>query len=450
MADSQSKQRSLLRSYGKSIVEILGREPVHPFPARMAPGIALDVLSDAEKPLRVLDPMMGSGTVLTVARAKGHYAIGFDIDPLAVLIARVWTTAIDPDEVRDKAAEVVARARAIFASLPTRYAYPQQADRDTRRFVAYWFDDYARRQLASLSIVIGRVRDDHVRDALWCAFSRLIITKQAGASLAMDLAHSRPHKVFHRAPLKPIRKFLVAVERVVGNCIDKGSEGRGPVARTCEGDARDLPLTENSADLVLTSPPYLNAIDYLRCSKFSLIWMGHRVGELQRTRAECVGTEARDQSAEDDSDVRSILQELQLPPTLPDRIAAFLRRYVYDMKLALREAGRVLAPGGRAVYVVGENTVRGAFIRNSLIVSGVAELAGLSLQGQHVRSLPPNRRYLPPPLVKKRPLGLDVRMGREVVLTFAKPPAKANNSGRRHAPSLVGPGGASTTRLADQ
>ena len=423
MADSPSKKRSPLRSYGKSIVEILGREPVHPFPARMAPGIALDVLSDAEKPLRVLDPMMGSGTVLAVARARGHHAIGVDIDPLAVLISRVWTTAMDADEVRDKAAEVLVRARAAFASLTTRDAYPQRADRDTRRFVAYWFDDYSRRQLASLASAIGRVRDDHVREALWCAFSRLIITKQAGASLAMDLAHSRPHKVFDRAPLKPFRKFLGAVERVVGNCIDSGSEGTGPTARTCQGDARNLPLSDCAADLVLTSPPYLNAIDYVRCSKFSLVWMGHGVGELRQTRAECVGAEARDPAAEADADVRSILHELKLPSELPASIAAFLRHYVYDMKLAVREAARVLAPGGRAVYVVGENTVRGTFIRNSVIVSAVAELAGLSLQGRHVRSLPPNRRYLPPPLAKKRPLGLDARMGREVVLAFAKPAA---------------------------
>lgn len=423
MADALSRHRSPPRSYGKTIAEILGREPVHPFPARMAPGIALDVLSHAEKPLRVLDPMMGSGTVLAVARSKGHLAIGVDIDPLAVLISRVWTTALDPEEIRDKAAEVLERARAVFAALPTRDAYPQRADRATRRFVAYWFDDYARRQLASLATAIGRVRDDHVRDVLWCSFSRLVITKQAGASLAMDLAHSRPHKVFDRAPIKPFRKFLAAVERVVLNCIDSGSAGRGPATRTNEGDARNLPLSDAAADLILTSPPYLNAIDYVRCSKFSLVWMGHTVGQLRQTRAECVGAEASDPTAEEDKDVAAIILELQLPSPLPGTIAAFLRRYIYDMKLAVREAARVLAPGGRAVYVVGENTIRGAFIRNSLIVSGVAELAGLTLEGRQVRALPRNRRYLPPPLAKKNPLGLDARMGREVVLAFRKPAA---------------------------
>ena len=83
----------------KTIYEALGREPVHPFPARMAPGIALGVMSDMEESL-VLDPMMGSGTVLAMARAQGHRGIGFDIDPLAVLISKVWTTAFDPQEIR--------------------------------------------------------------------------------------------------------------------------------------------------------------------------------------------------------------------------------------------------------------------------------------------------------------------------------------------------------------
>jgi hypothetical protein len=47
----------------------------------------------------------------------------------------------------------------------------------------------------------ARVHDEATRDVLWCGFSRLIITKSAGASLAMDLSHSRPHKEFTRAPV---------------------------------------------------------------------------------------------------------------------------------------------------------------------------------------------------------------------------------------------------------
>src|SRR5437870_2681800 len=115
----ESRVESMMRSHKKTIFEAVGRGPVHPFPARMAPGIALDVLAKVKRPLRVLDPMMGSGTVLAVARSKGHRAIGVDIDPLAVLISRVWTTAIDVEHVRVKAIDVLGRSRGAFAKLPT-------------------------------------------------------------------------------------------------------------------------------------------------------------------------------------------------------------------------------------------------------------------------------------------------------------------------------------------
>ena len=67
-------ERIVSRAYKKTIYETLGRDPVHPFPARMAPGIALDIIAAETKSIRVLDPMMGSGTVLAVARSCGHAA----------------------------------------------------------------------------------------------------------------------------------------------------------------------------------------------------------------------------------------------------------------------------------------------------------------------------------------------------------------------------------------
>src|SRR5437868_4967490 len=104
----------MLKSHKKTILETLGRNPIHPFPARMAPGIALEALGGSRVPLRILDPMAGSGTVLAVARAKGHRAIGVDLDPLAVLLAGVWTRTVDADRVTDKAVEVLRRAKAAF------------------------------------------------------------------------------------------------------------------------------------------------------------------------------------------------------------------------------------------------------------------------------------------------------------------------------------------------
>lgn len=410
----------MTKSYKKTIYETLGRHPVHPFPARMAPGIALDIIEAEPESIRILDPMMGSGTVLAVARARGHKAIGVDIDPLAVLLARVWTTAVDTRAVEDKSTHVLSRAKEDFPSRRVGNAYPSLADEETRRFIRYWFDEYARRQLACLSDAIHRVRQDAVRDALWCAFSRLIITKQAGASLAMDLSHSRPHKMFERAPVKPFHKFLSAVDSVLKNCISTDQQNRGPATSVHEGDARKLAVESNSVDLILTSPPYLNAIDYIRCSKFSLVWMGYNVSELGGIRTASVGSEAGSADARDNSFVREVITGLKLRPQLASRHESVLAHYVDDMHQAVKEAARVLVPGGKAVYVMGENTIRGTYIPNSQIISAVAEASGLKADGRQSRALPANRRYLPPPSKSKSAAALDARMRREVILSFSK------------------------------
>ena len=400
------------------------RRQVHPFPARMAPGLVLDLMKGQGKSLRVLDPMAGSGTVLAVARDSGHTATGLDADPLAVLIAGVWTTPVSHRSLRRSAARVLEEARLECEERGTIDACPRNADAETMRFARFWFDPTARRQLASLSAAIRRVRSRAVRNALWCAFSRLVITKQAGASLAMDLAHSRPHKAFDRAPALPFTRFESAVERVAAGCVDLADGGGGVAADVRLGDARRTGMPDGSADMVITSPPYLNAIDYMRCSKFSLVWMGHTVKDLRSIRSAAIGTEVG--MYERAGDAERIVSKMGLGNRLPSRARAILTRYVHDMGLVVGETARVLAGGGTAAYVMGENTVRGTFVRNSRIVEMLAAASGLKVVSRRSRCLPPSSRYLPPPPPQSspprpsRPGSLDGRMRREVVIEMRR------------------------------
>lgn len=402
----------------RTIREALGRDPVHPFPARMAPSIVFrSIATNARRRLRVLDPMMGSGTVLAIARKKGHAAVGFDVDPLAAMIARVWTTPISTKKLTKAAMRVLSKATKLSISLTHNDTCPRGCDKATRKFIKYWFDLESRRQLTALSTTILRIRDIKVREALLCAFSRLIIAKSSGASLARDLAHSRPHKFYDLAPVRPFDNFMSAVTHVARNSISRSSTRKGPRASARIGDARRLTLRANSVDLALTSPPYLNAIDYIRCSKFSLVWMGFGVDQLSQVRRVSVGSEVGKQL--DDSS-RAVMRRLKLKRKLPTRHSAILARFIGDMQTSLSEVARVLVPGGKAIYVVGENTVRGVYIRNSVIVSEAARAAGLRLTKKSSRRLPRNRRYLPPP-VRKDAKEFDSRMGREVILVFRKP-----------------------------
>ena len=401
-----------------TIKQILGRGAVHPFPARMAPTIALDALRGTKGEQRVLDPMCGSGTVVAVARANGHRAVGVDCDPLAVLNARVWTTPVKPGTVSQRAADVLERAKALKGQTPARDSYPCD-DPETRRFLRYWFDSGARRELWALSLCISRVRNQKLRDVLWCAFSRMIIAKQSGVSLAMDLSHSRPHKVYTVAPQRPFGSFLEAVAATLANVLVRGTRGVGPAAKIVEGDNRQLMFQRDSFDLVITSPPYLNAIDYLRCSKFSLVWMGHSIEKIRAIRTGSVGAERGIDVGALPCKLREVVNGMTGAEKLARRHARMLARYVSDMSNSVAEVKRVLRPGGRAVYVVGNNQMGEVFVRNSDAVKAVAAVSDLRLQAEYSRDLPPNRRYLPPPSLKDSGSKLQARMRAEVVLTFS-------------------------------
>lgn len=401
-----------------TILSAVGRGPVHPFPARMAATVALDAISHARTPLRVLDPMMGSGTVLAVARSKGHFASGVDIDPLAVLIARVWTTAVDKETARASARTILKKAQTVFTQTASKSAYPSDADHETKVFLRYWFDTSSRRQLAALAKQIRSCRSNPIRDVLWCAFSRLIIAKQSGASLALDLSHSRPHKFYTVAPRKPFEHFIASVEQVLANCLSTDEAARGPRARVRLGDARKLEIKSNSIDLVLTSPPYLNAIDYMRCSKFSLVWMGHKSSSVREIRRKSIGTEKGQYVATSIDLATELAKSLRINSKLSSRHKALLRRFIQDMDAVVREAARVLVPGGKAVFVVGENELKGTYIRNSKIIYKLALRAGLTFKDTSTRTLPQNRRYLPPPTKGKG--SINARMRKEVVITFVK------------------------------
>jgi len=298
---------------------------------------------------------------------------------------------------------------------PASKAYPASADADTRKFIRYWFDCRSRRELIGLSIAIGRIRDKSTRKTLWCALSRLIIAKR-GASRALDLVHSRPHRYFVKAPALPFSNFISAVEAVLSNTPKKHGKNLGPKSKVSLGDARRMRIRSASIDLVLTSPPYLNAIDYMRCSKFSLVWMGYTVGEIRDLRAESIGTEIG-LPYEDDSEISSLINRLKLS-ALPKQQRQLVAAYIADMRLALQEVARVLVPGGRAVYVLGENTIRGVYVRNAKIVRVLASRRGLRLEKSSSRPLPSNRRYLPPPTSGVQ--AMDARMSYEIILQLRK------------------------------
>jgi DNA modification methylase len=392
---------------------------VHPFPARMAPSIVWDRLPEDKPPLRILDPMAGSGTTLAIARSKGHFAYGVDRDPLAVIIAKAWCCNLDKEKLYAKAEEVLEKAKKTAKSLSSATAFPSNSDAETKDFVKFWFDLQNRKQLTGLSKHISLVHDEIIQVLLWTAFSRMIITKKIGVSLAMDISHSRPHKVYKKAPVTAFDLFPKAVDRVIkANPFSEKSILR-PDATMIYGDSRNLSFSDNYFDYVITSPPYLNAIDYLRGHKLSLVWMKNSISNIRELRTTNIGAEVQS----DLSTEKHILDAVRAFGTIDKltvRQRGFLIRYVKDMDLACSEIRRVLKPEGKVIYVIGDSSIKGLFVSNSNAIRSLSEYHGLILESIEDRLLPEYSRYLPPPSNNKAGKQLQGRMRKEVILVMKK------------------------------
>lgn len=395
------------------MINVRKLRPVHPFPARMAASIPLEKLTGATKPLTVVDPMSGSGTTIFVARALGHRAVGFDTDPLARMIAKVWCGDLNSVKLRAVAKKVWLKADKCWRSLPQCSAYPLEADEITKKFVRYWFDTVNRKQLTVLSRIIANISEEDVRDQLWCAMSRLIVVKSTGVSLAMDVAHSRPHRVYDTAPIRVLDKFLDSIEYIVSA---KSSQTLKGTYRIEAGDARQIPMRRRSADLVITSPPYLNAIDYLRGHKLSLVWMGSSVEEIRGLRSSNIGAEVGLLALP--AYTRVLQASIPDAKRIGPRFSKMMARYVCDMHAVMRETARILKRNGQAVFVVGDSTIHGSIVHNSVAIRMLAEASGLRVVATSRRRIPARRRYLPPPTIRSAGRSLQARMRTETVMTF--------------------------------
>src|SRR4029077_13955465 len=313
---------------------------IHPFPARMASELALGKAEELEPGATVLDPMTGSGTVLQAASRYGHRCVGVDVDTIAVLKAKVATSGLNAkrfDRLLDRLFDQAHRVDLRSARLPW-------LDHETELFIEYWFAEEQRRALGRLAYVLhtNHSLSDNTAEAngIRLTLSKLVITKDRGASLARDVSHSRPHRVADENDFDVFTELQKSAARLK-NRIYEANVGRRAVVR--HGDARTLPwIRDASIDMIMTSPPYLNAIDYMRGHRLSLVWLGYKLSHLRGIRANSIGAERGPDAhslVEETQKVRSALGKIR---RLPSRDQGMVDRYSLDLVLMAKQASRVL------------------------------------------------------------------------------------------------------------
>lgn len=305
-------------------VESRSSTSLYPWKGQFSPGlISAFIEAYAVEGDVLLDPFAGSGTVLYEAARSRHACYGAEINPAALELAGMVRFASLPKQERtavlEEAEAFITKHFAGFAPADL-FNAPAQNEGDV-----------------PLEEALKRALEEAAGSPLLDGF--LTTT----AMLAMGNSDSlEPEKL-----LASQRRNRLTVLQIPQS--DKNLE-------VFAADARSLPLEDDSVDLVLTSPPYINVFNYHQNYRKAMELMGRQ--PLQVATSE-IGSNRKHRS---------------------NRFLTVIQ-YCLDLAGVLRELGRVLRAGGTAVFVVGrESTVRGARFKNGELLAQVAlAAAGFSV-----------------------------------------------------------------------
>lgn len=336
----------------------------------------------------IVDPFCGSGTVLLESQLAHIDSLGIEQNPVAALISKVKTTAIDASALSGPAASILRGAKRSRA----RHATPT--------YLATWYTDSARSALARLRAEIFAL-DSPARDALIVAF--LLTARQAANIDRRIPVPVRPRPGNHTTHdgrfvwdewARQVQRLTALIERLPRDPISvsvRNADSRRPDAWHSNKAPRDR--------LMFTSPPYGAAQKYIRSTSLELGWLGlasnQGTAHIERNNIgrEHVAAGPIDEEALRHIDVR-LLPLIKRIQSVDPRRASIYATYFQDMSVVLAHASQQC---DRIVMIASTNTVTGETVPTYDILGSIVESNGhrkkISLRDQiRGRSLLTTRR----------------------------------------------------------
>ena len=266
----------------------------------------------------VMDPMMGSGTVLVEASLMGIRSTGVDASPFCRFMTQTKLDALTMSLTRARRAltnydEVFNYFQKKTGNKPS---VPKTRKKKTTGDVMLVMDpaaEYATKENRSCLTKEQKETSD--------TYNFLLLAYLDSVGYSERSQRKTPIELFKAI----LERYLFVAEKI--QSVLAGSESDLASARALEGDARSLPIDDSSIDGIIFSPPYSFAIDYLKNDAFHLNYLGV---EMERLRDSMIGLRGR-------------------------RLADKFEAYQKDMGKVLSECSRVLSSGGICTIIIGTN-----------------------------------------------------------------------------------------------
>lgn len=312
------------------------------------------------KNIRILEPYAGSGTTLIESIIYGASVNWLDYNPLSRLICQVKTTIFDPELIIKEASQILEKSYS-KTNIHTTINF---ANKD------FWFQQSVQNGLEILRQNILKANPE-VQSVLWLVFS-LTVRKTSNMNDGMILAAKRPHiqQIPERSREDVFNYFKFYLNKTI-DAINEWSyyQKRYPLQTQClsSQDARYLDH-ELQVDAIITSPPYINAIDYIWASKFELHWLNLVANDQERLNlySKEVGTEripAQECKILESTGYQyldSLIEDIYLGAKYQaskgqnQLRAKVVYKYFMDMKLHFKNAFQCLVSGGYYCFAIGD------------------------------------------------------------------------------------------------
>ena len=358
----------------------------HRYPAKFVPQLVGKILDEYRNDLDgvICDPFAGCGTTLVESKVRGLNSVGVDVNPVAQLITKAKTKAIDPKKLQPVIDRVNKKVQVYIDGKD----FPKNLKFPVHERINYWFSEDAKRQIAIILRVIEQEKNRNHKIFLHCALSNIL--KDSSRWLQSS---TKPQI----DPNKEARSALVRFQKHLKTMVKKNTEfyallKERNVLRTKSkiilADARDTKISSNSVAMVITSPPYVTSYEYADIHQLTGYWFEY-ISDLPTFRKKFIGSAYISKGQDEISDLPSIAsQTLKKLEKKDKRVSRDVSVYFRDMQLVSREISRILKTGGKACVVIGNTTMKDVHIPNAEVLAEMLEDVDITLERIIKRSIP--------------------------------------------------------------
>jgi hypothetical protein len=336
-----------------------------------------------KKPFGVLEPFAGSGTTLIESLRQQASVYWLDYHPLSRLICRVKTTLFSPGDLLENTSKII------------QSAYLHQKAPETVKFANkdFWFQAAVQEGLEILKHYISQSPEKN-QPLLWVAFASTV-RKTSDMNDGMLLAARRANfeKIPERSRGDVFEYFKGYVERAI-EAVQEWQATNPDFEKSQElpsQDARNF-AGNWTCDAIITSPPYINAIDYVWASKFELHWLEMVRDDKARLElySKEIGTERIPRNKYKkmgqtghpllDTFIEEIYtgKKYQASKGQNELRARVVYQYFVDMRNHFLQSSQKLNPGGYYCFSIGDiSKICGVEIPVALILKEMAKEVGL-------------------------------------------------------------------------